>query len=149
MKIIEAGPLAAEVFAAVHEQAFAEAWSASAFHGTLLGLGAIGLIAMDGDAPCGLVVVSAAADEAEILTIGVLPAARGRGIGAALMNAALAAAAAKGAKAMFLEVAADNTAARALYARLDFAQVGLRKGYYSAGETAPRDALVLRKSIND
>jgi ribosomal-protein-alanine N-acetyltransferase len=40
---------------------------------------------------------------------------------------------------MFLEVGADNPAARALYASLGFTKVGDRKGYYQG-----RDALVLR-----
>ncbi len=43
------------------------------------------------------------------------------------------------AQTLFLEVGADNPAARALYGSLGFAKVGDRKGYYQG-----RDALVLR-----
>lgn len=44
---------------------------------------------------------------------------------------------------MFLEVAADNDAARALYAKLGFVEAGRRHGYYGDGA----DALVLRHSL--
>jgi ribosomal-protein-alanine N-acetyltransferase len=44
---------------------------------------------------------------------------------------------------MFLEVAADNTAARALYAAAGYQQVGQRRGYYAGGI----DALVLARPL--
>ena len=51
-----------------------------------------------------------------------------------------------GADAMFLEVGSDNPAALALYARLGFVHVGMRKGYYRARNSSV-DALVLRLSL--
>jgi ribosomal-protein-alanine N-acetyltransferase len=57
---------------------------------------------------------------------------------------ALAAARARGAAAMFLEVAAGNTPALALYAREGFAEVGRRRRYYADGA----DALVLRRDLD-
>ncbi|HEX7390921.1 MAG TPA: GNAT family N-acetyltransferase [Acidiphilium sp.] len=88
----------------------------------------------------GVVIARAVADEAEILTIGVIPAARQRGIGRELLAAAMAEAARRGAVSMFLEVAAENAAALVLYARAGFVEAGRRRGYYGAG----RDALLLR-----
>jgi ribosomal-protein-alanine N-acetyltransferase len=67
--------------------------------------------------------------EAEIHTIGVDPAFRGRGIGRALVRGLLAVADALHAT-VFLEVRTDNDVARALYASEGFAVVGLRRGYY-------------------
>lgn len=87
----------------------------------------------------GFVLARAAADEAEILTLAVRPAARGKGLGRALLQAAIQKAKALGATTMFLEVGADNPAALALYAGLGFTKVGARKAYYEG-----RDALVLR-----
>jgi [ribosomal protein S18]-alanine N-acetyltransferase len=52
----------------------------------------------------------------------------------------MAQAAALGARTMFLEVAAANAAARALYAAHGFTEVGLRRRYYGNGD----DALMLR-----
>ncbi|MEN0075727.1 MAG: ribosomal-protein-alanine acetyltransferase, partial [Paracraurococcus sp.] len=62
---------------------------------------------------------------------------------ARLLAAALAGAAAPGAAAMFLEVAAGNAPAQALYAGQGFAEVGRRRRYYADGS----DALVLRRDL--
>ena len=76
------------------------------------------------------------ADEAEILTVGVVPAARRRGIARRLLAALLAEAArARRAPRCFLEVRVDNDAARALYA-----QRGLRRARRAAAATTTTDA---------
>jgi ribosomal-protein-alanine N-acetyltransferase len=84
-----------------------------------------------------------AADEAEILTIGVAPEARRLGVGRGLLAAAMRRAASAGAAAMFLEVASTNTPARALYENAGFVRVGRRARYYPNGG----DALVLRADL--
>jgi [ribosomal protein S18]-alanine N-acetyltransferase len=60
-----------------------------------------------------------------------------------LLEAAEARAAAAGALEMFLEVAEENAAARALYGRGGYVVVGCRRGYYRDGS----DALVMRKTL--
>lgn len=92
--------------------------------------------------PAGFCVIQVLAVEAEILTIAVDPVARRQGVALALMANAEALLREKGTEDIFLEVAENNAAARALYARLGFAQVGSRKAYY-----AGTDALVLRKGL--
>jgi ribosomal-protein-alanine N-acetyltransferase len=77
----------------------------------------------------------------------VPPAARRRGIGRSLVAAACRRAEDSGAAAVFLEVAEDNPAARALYARCGFDPVGRRPGYYRRPSGAAVDALVLRRGI--
>lgn len=78
--------------------------------------------------------------EVEILNIAVLPPYRRQGNGIRLLRYALQRMEKKGMQRVVLEVRESNTAARALYARLGFVCVGLRKGYYAdTGE----DALVL------
>jgi [ribosomal protein S18]-alanine N-acetyltransferase len=91
----------------------------------------------------GFVLARAIAGEAEILTLAVVPAARRQHVGSTLLDAAMAQAEARGARAMLLEVAAGNAAALALYHRLGFAQTGRRRRYYSDGA----DALVLRRTL--
>lgn len=131
----------APALAALHAAAFppALAWGAGTIEMLLALPGAFGLW-REG---AGLVLARMAADEAEILTFGVVPDARRRGHGAALLRGALAAARSRGAGAMFLEVAAGNAPALALYAREGFAEVGRRRRYYSDGA----DALVLRRCL--
>ena len=92
----------------------------------------------------GYVVTWFAADEGEIANIAVAPAARGRGIGAGLLDAALAEAVHRGATAVYLEVRESHAAARALYASREFATVGRRRNYY---RKPPEDALVLRRDL--
>lgn len=95
------------------------------------------------EGPDGFVLWRTLGDEAEILSIGVRPAARRQGAADAMMAAALEDARAEGLRAMFLEVDAENAPARALYSRLGFYLVGRRKGYYRNGH----DAQVLRKDL--
>lgn len=87
------------------------------------------------------------ADEAEFLTIAVAPEARRRGIAARLETAFAEEAAWRGAKTLFLEVAADNAAALALYRRAGYRQVGIRRKYYNQGTGSTVDALVLSRLL--
>ncbi|MCO6418874.1 GNAT family N-acetyltransferase [Siccirubricoccus sp. KC 17139] len=136
-----AGAAAAPALAALHRLAFPpeEAWGADALRLMLEMPGAFALH-LPGR---GFILARAAAGEAEILTLAVVPAARRRGCGAALLGAALGLAAGLGAEAMFLEVAASNEAAQALYAGAGFLPVGRRRRYYADGG----DALVLRRAL--
>jgi ribosomal-protein-alanine N-acetyltransferase len=133
----------APALAALHAAAFppAQAWGPDSMALMLAMPGAFGLWRES----AGLVLARMAADEAEILTVGVVPDARRRGHGAALLRDAMAAARGRGAGAMFLEVAACNTPALALYARQGFAAVGRRRRYYADGA----DALVFRRDLSD
>lgn len=78
-------------------------------------------------------------EELHITLVAVDPDLRRRGLGLLVLKALLAEAAAAGAERATLEVAAGNTAARALYQRLGFREAGRRPGYYRNGE----DALIL------
>ncbi|MDT4891966.1 MAG: tRNA N6-adenosine threonylcarbamoyltransferase [Pseudonocardiales bacterium] len=83
-------------------------------------------------------------ESAEILTVGVVPSARRRGIARRLLAGLLAEARVRGAVEVFLEVRVDNEAARALYADEGFDEVGQRPGYYDAGRV---DAVVMRREF--
>ncbi len=133
-----ASPYHAEAMAVLHAQAFppAERWDAAAMRAQLGSPGVFGLLEPAG----GMVLARVAADEAEILTLGVAPDARRQGIARGLLRAAGEHAAAKGAAALFLEVSAANLPAQALYAAAGFTEVGRRRRYYADGS----DALVLR-----
>lgn len=83
------------------------------------------------------------ADEAEILTLAVDPDHRRQGTGFHLVTRFLDAAGDRDAATAFLEVAADNVAAIALYHRAGFTQQGRRKGYFHAPDGQLTDALVM------
>ena len=96
------------------------------------------------EAVAGFLTARLAADELEILNLGVRADARRRGIGRALAEAAFAWGAANGARRTFLEVRASNAAATAFYATFGFAASGRRANYYSA---PVEDALQLAARI--
>lgn len=87
------------------------------------------------------------ADEAELLTLAVAPAARRRGVAGGLVEGFLAEARRRGAATAFLEVAADNDAARRLYQRAGFAPAGRRRGYYHGASGGTVDALILSRTL--
>jgi ribosomal-protein-alanine N-acetyltransferase len=123
--------------AAVHAASFPDAWTPQALADLLATPGTFVFHQSDG-----FVMARVAGDEAEILTIAVVPGARGRGVATALLAAAAAHALGVGGQSLFLEVGVENAPARALYARAGFAPVGQRKGYYDG-----KDALVLRAAL--
>lgn len=92
----------------------------------------------------GYIDVAMGGREADLMTIAVRPDDRGRGIGAALLQAGIAAAASGGAHRMLLEVASENPA-RELYQRYGFVELHVRAGYYPDGS----DAVVMRRRISE
>ena len=138
----------AEPLALLHAGCFPEdPWDAEAL-ARILGLsGGFGFLAWRGDIPVGFALARDLGGEGEILSLGVLPDCRRRGIGWALLRAVIDEAARRELPSIVLEVADDNAAARGLYARAGFVAVGRRPRYYRrGGETI--DALLLRCSVN-
>jgi ribosomal-protein-alanine N-acetyltransferase len=88
------------------------------------------------------------ADEAELLTLATLPDARRRGHARRRLAAFEAEAVARGATVAFLEVAADNLPALALYLAAGYAEAGRRRGYYRRVQAPAADALVMRKPLD-
>lgn len=127
----------------LHAAAFPAPWDAAAFEALLDQSGVLAI-----EAPGGFILIRTVADEAEILTLAVDPVARRRGLGARLVRDGAAAAAAGGAARLFLEVADDNTAALAVYARAGFLEAGRRPGYYARPDGRPRDALILALNLS-
>ena len=136
----------AAALAQLHAGCFPTPWSVSEIARLLAMPGAFAAIAtVDGD-PGGFHLSRSAGGEAEIISIGALPHARRRGVGGALLHNVFDRARRSGATAVFVEVAADNVAASALYRGASFVQVGRRAGYY-VSDAGAQDALVLRVEI--
>ena len=84
------------------------------------------------------------AETSQILTVGVLPPARRRGIGRLLVRALVDIARRRAADEVLLEVRIDNEAARKLYESEGFAVLGMRRGYYDKGRV---DAVTMRLGL--
>ncbi len=132
----------AQALAALHAEAFGAPWSAEAFAALLAQPGVV----LEAE-PDGFVLIQTAADEAEILTLAVRPAARRKGVATALIETAARRADQAGAGRLFLEVAEDNLGAQALYARLGFELVGRRPRYYARPDGPAVDALLLARNL--
>ena len=130
--------------AALHAASFAEAWDAQAFAVLLSQPGVAGWLW--GDPPMGMLLVRAAADEAEILTIAVAPDARQQGSGREMVTEALRTLSQGATQRVFLEVAADNAAALALYRSRGFSACGRRPGYYANGTI---DAIIMELKLGN
>ena len=139
---IRLGPAHARITAALHAACFEAPWSEVEFARLLEQPGVAGLI-WHADTPDGFILVRAAADEAEILTLAVAANRRRRGIAARLLNEACRMLRAGGTRRLLLEVAADNAAARALYEGCGFAVTGRRAGYYDRGAARRVDAIIM------
>ncbi|MEM6409887.1 MAG: GNAT family N-acetyltransferase [Pseudomonadota bacterium] len=134
----------AEELAARHAAAFQDdmrPWSAEEFE-TLLTSPHVHLIEADN----AFALIRMIVDEAEILTLATDPAHRRKGFARTLLTLSEDMALTQGVKTIFLDVAASNTAARALYEGAGFQEKGRRKAYYQTPD-GRIDALLLVKSL--
>ena len=121
---------------------FAMPWSEKSVAGELENPLSLWLVAMEGESLAGYVGSQTVMDETDMMNLAVAPQFRRQGVGEALVNALVAALKDLGSRCLTLEVRDSNEAARALYAKLGFVEIGRRRGYYRD----PReDALILRK----
>lgn len=93
-----------------------------------------------------LAVFQLVCEEASLYTVSTAPALRRQGAARALLQYALAQMATQGAQTVFLEVRAQNTAARALYTALGFEETGTRRGFYAKPHD---DAVLMQKAIGN
>ncbi len=89
----------------------------------------------------GYSIVSIAVGEAHILNICVDPAEQNQGIGRKMLENLIETARGR-AETIFLEVRPSNLGAIALYEKMGFNEIGIRKGYYPA-EHGREDAIML------
>jgi len=88
------------------------------------------------------------ADEIEILTLATHPSLQRQGYSTKNLENLVTQAREKDASTIFLEVAADNRPAIALYDKAGFAQIATRPAYYARTNGAPVDALILQKKLD-
>jgi ribosomal-protein-alanine N-acetyltransferase len=92
----------------------------------------------------GYIVLAHVVDEAEIANLAVAPEWRGRGVGAYLVDAAVATAAKAGVRVLYLEVRESNAGAQRLYRSRGFVEVGRRHRYY---RNPVEDALLFERRM--
>jgi [ribosomal protein S18]-alanine N-acetyltransferase len=147
IRLTRLGPEGAAAVAAVLAHCFEAPWSAASCRGTLASPGAFALLAERGTEAAGVAVVLVAAGSADLLTLGVAPPHRRRGVGSVLLKAVLVHAGASGAREIVLEVEDGNHAAIALYTRNAFGEIARRRNYYLSADGKRPDAIVMRAGI--
>jgi ribosomal-protein-alanine N-acetyltransferase len=147
-RLLTLGVESVDRLAELHASAFPRPWNAGDLVEMIDNLGAAILAIEEQARLVGFVMLQVGGGEAEILTLAVRPEARRTGLGFALVEAAATMAAAQGAEALWLEVAADNDPALSLYTRAGFEQTGRRRGYYRTGPATTMDAIIMRRALN-
>lgn len=121
---------------------FSAPWSENSISSELTNPLSCWLVALDGDRVAGYVGSQTVLDESDMMNIAVDPQYRRQSIAQALVEELVKCLARKGSRCLTLEVRASNAGAIALYGKLGFIQVGLRKNYY---RNPREDAMILRK----
>lgn len=138
----------ARALARLHGASFHRGWGETEFEQMLGERNTLVHRLRQGRAVIGFVVSRMAADEAEILSIALAPAHRGRGLSRELFLTHLGHLAGRGIRTVFLEVEENNQAAKRLYERAGFVVAGRRERYYKEAGGQELNALVMRRDLS-
>ena len=128
--------------AALEQACFSDPWSDSSVRSELSNPLSLWLVAEKSGEVAGYIGSQSVLDAADMMNVAVAQSARRGGIAEALIGSLIAQLDANGVRSLSLEVRVSNDAARALYEKLGFSEVGRRKNYYAKPK---EDALILRK----
>ena len=123
---------------------FSDPWSEKSVAYELTNPLSCWLVAVEDGRVAGYIGSQTVMGESDMMNVAVHPDYRRRGIAERLVNDLVEALKAFESHCLTLEVRESNDSARALYAKLGFFQVGLRKNYY---RNPKEDALILRKEF--
>ncbi len=123
---------------------FSDPWSENSVASELKNPLSCWLVAEEDGVAAGYIGSQTVMDESDMMNVAVHPDHRRKGIAQALVNELVEALKKRESHCLTLEVRASNEPAKALYEKLGFVQVGLRKNYY---RNPKEDALILRKEF--
>lgn len=123
-------------------QCFSDPWSEKSIASELENPLSLWLVAEEDGQVYGYVGSQTVLDESDMMNVAVDPGFRRQGIARALIETLIAELSKMGSRCLRLEVRVGNENARALYERMGFQQLGLRKNYY---HNPKEDALILGK----
>lgn len=145
------------VMQAAFDPAYAEAWNRRqvaealrlpATHAVVVDADGVPIPERPGNAatPAGFVLTRHVLDEEELLLIAVVPGARQRGVGAALIELLFRAARTRKVTRIFLEMRRGNPAIH-LYRKFGFEPIGERRNYYRMANGEQVDAITFGRSV--
>lgn len=134
--------------ATVHGSLFDDAWHPEAIRKMLAAPAIDALVACFAGHVGGFILISCAADEMEVLSIGVARTYQRKGLAGRLLRAAMDRGRQKGAIRVHLEVAAGNASAKAVYEKHGFIAIGVRRAYYALRDGGRADAIMMAKNLS-
>ncbi|WP_440903959.1 ribosomal protein S18-alanine N-acetyltransferase [Catenovulum sp. SX2] len=148
--MIEIVSLSAEHLTQVHQIELLsqpDPWSLSLFE-SCLSPRYLNFVAIENNKVLGFLIADWIAGEACLMNICVDPQQRKNGIGQALHQHFVGQLLMRGTDKLCLEVRQSNLAALALYQKLGYQQIALRKNYYAATATVPaEDAIIMQAEL--
>lgn len=132
----------------LHRTSFHRGWGQGEFETMLAERNTFTQRLMLGRTPIGFIISRMAADEAEILSVAVAAAHRGRGYSRELLANHLGHLAGHGIRRVFLEVEENNQPAVRLYKRAGFQTVGRREQYYRDANGGKLNALIMQRDLS-
>lgn len=144
MQILEMAAVHTAQIAALEGEIFSLPWDEPSIRAELSNPLSLWLVAAEGAGVLGYVGSQTCFEDTDILNVAVRPDRRRRGVAEALLRELEQRLYARGSRQITLEVRASNLPALALYGKLGYAEVGLRKGYY---EKPREDARILQKQL--
>ncbi len=132
------------LLASIHTRCFSKGWNAGEFAAMFANGGILAFVAKG---KAGFGVLRIIGNEAEIITLAVLPEHQKKHIGTQILSAMLKSAGELGVEEVFLEVREKNIPAINLYEKSGFAILAKRKGYYSNADGTSEDAIVMKKGL--
>lgn len=149
VSIRSSGAEKAHHIALLHAKLFSTPWSQEFLQGLLQKKTTLSFEAYldNQDMLAGFLLGSLAADEAEILTLGVDKQFHRRGIASELMSTLIRKLKDNHAERVFLEMSVNNLAANGLYRKYGFEVVGRRRNYYETSMGSQGDAVIMSLSL--
>ena len=119
----------------IEKASFRDPWTLQSFRNFII-LYRTNWVALRNGKVAGYLITQWVLDEIHILNVAVRQEYRRQGVAAELLNFLFQRGAGRRIKSVYLEVRESNEAARLLYTRFGFSELGLRKSYYQDGENA-------------
>ncbi len=137
----------AGILTEIHAKCFPNYWNQEAFTDFFSVKNTFAYLVEAGAVPVAMLVYRATFEQADVLTIAVLPEFRRRGIARQLVEMLIKDCREQGVEKIFLEVEVGNDHAIKLYEDNGFKQVSRRKLYYQQLDGSLTDGLVMQKKL--
>ncbi len=137
----------ADILTKIHAECFPRYWNRQVFTDFFSVKDTLAILVEEENQPIAMMVYRVTFEQADVLTVAVLPVWRRRGIARKLVEGMIEKCQQLGVKKIFLEVEVGNDSAIKLYENMGFTHISRRKLYYQQLDGSLTDALVMKKKL--